>query len=148
RWVRQCWLAMAESRQACRNVGLVLEALRRRGDKRAFILEFYEAYDYFCAETVKGEWAGEIRVWPLLSSIQKLLLVSGDSEAALQVNRRGNEYFLKFRPLVAMVIAEGGVPKDYKLLTLQFVSALRPLLPYVTEAARPAISLGEVTFGE
>lgn len=148
RWVRHRWLVMPESRRACRNVGLVLEALRRRGDQRAFILEFYEAYDYFRAQVLEDEWAGNVRAWPVLKSIQKLLLVPGNSEAALQMNRRGNEMFLKFRPLVEMVISEGVLPKDYRLLTLGFVLALRPLLPYVTEAARPAISFGEVAFGE
>lgn len=148
RWVRWHWLQMPESREACRNIGLLLEALRRREDHRAFILEFYEAYDYFRSETVNDEWRGQMRDWPLLRNILNILLISGESEAAINVNRRGNEYFQKFRPLIETIIAEGALPRDYKLLTLRFVHALRPLLPYVTQGTRPALSFGDVIFEE
>ena len=143
RIVRQRWLVMPESRRACRNVGLVLEALRRRGH-REFCLEFYEAYDYFRSELVDA-WSGKVRVWPLLKRIEELLRVPGDSEAALRVNRWGNEYFLKFRALMEILFAEQGVPQDYKLLTLEFAQSMQPLAPYVTKS-QSAISFGEVTF--
>lgn len=148
RWLRQRWLSMPETREACRNVGLVLEMLRRRGDSRAFILDFYEAYDYFCAEARSDGWHEQIRVWPVLETIEKLLRTPGDSEAAIQMNRRGNEYFLKFRPLVELIIDEKGIPTDYALLSREFVGVLRPLLNYVTESVRPRIDFREVTFQE
>jgi hypothetical protein len=145
RIVRQRWLVIPESRRACRNIGLLLEALRRRGSNREFCLEFYEAYDYFRSELRDDAWSGQVRVWPLLKTIEELLLVPGDSEAAVQVNRWGNEYFLKFRPLMEIIVAEAGLPRDYSLLTLAFAQSMGHLLPYITENV-PAVSFGEVTF--
>ncbi len=146
RWLRRRWLTMPETRQACRNVGLLLEALRRRGGQREFILEFYEAYDYFCANTKLDEWGKQVRVWPILETIDKLLRVPGDSEAVIRVNRWGNEYFLKFRSLIEIVIAENGIPSDYALLNWEFAWALRPILDYITENVQQRISFGEVVF--
>jgi hypothetical protein len=141
RWVRQRWLALPETRRACRNTGLLLEALRRRGGHRDFVLEFYEAYVYFRAETRAGA-----RAWPVLETAEKLLRVPGDDRAALHLNRRGNEYFLKFRPLVEILIEEGGLPADYDQLSLEFVLALRRLLPYVTEGTQQRVAFGQVEF--
>ncbi|HEX8141243.1 MAG TPA: hypothetical protein VF553_01520 [Pyrinomonadaceae bacterium] len=148
RFVRRGLLGMAETRVSCRNTGLLLEALRRRGESRAFILDFYESYDYFRAQTREREWQAEKRCWPILEEIEKLLRASGDSDAALQLNRRGNEYFLKFRALIETVIAENGVPADYAHLSREFVQSLRPLLAFVTESARQRLSFGAVAFND
>lgn len=149
RWVRRRWLSMPETRHACRNVGLLLEALRRRGDSRAFILDFYEAYDYFRAGTRAGRrQQGGKRFWPVLEEIEKLLRAPGDDDAAMRINRRGNEYFLKFRPLVETVIAENGIPTDYVHLSREFIQSLRPLLAFTTESTRQRLSFGAVTFGD
>lgn len=145
RVVRQRWLVLPETREACRNIGLVLEALRRGGTNREFCLEFYEAYDYFRSELRDDPWGGSVRVWPLMQNIEKLLRVAGDSEAAIQINRWGNEYFLKFRPLKEILEAEYGVPKDYNLLTLTFAQSLQQLLPYITEQGS-SLSFGEIDF--
>jgi hypothetical protein len=144
RWVRRRWLMMPETRRACRNMGLLLEALRRRGDCRAFLLDFYESYDYFRARTRADE--GRKRFWPVLEEIEKLLRASGESDAAMQINRRGNEYFLKFRPLVETVIAENGIPTDYAHLSREFIQSLRPLLAFTTESTRQRLSFGAVAF--
>ncbi|MDX6696086.1 MAG: hypothetical protein QOF02_3689 [Blastocatellia bacterium] len=146
RWARRRWLTMPETRAACRNVGLLLEALRRRGGHRAFILDFYEAYDYFRARTRPGEWQGQERFWPVLVETEKLLRVAGDSDAVLHINRRGNEYFLKFRALIETVIAENGIPTDYAHLSREFIQSLRPLLAYTTAGARQRLSFGTVAF--
>ncbi|HEY6190517.1 MAG TPA: hypothetical protein VIW80_22895 [Pyrinomonadaceae bacterium] len=148
RWVRRRWLSMPETRQACRNTGLLLEALRRRGDSRAFILDFYEAYDYFRARTRAERRRGQKRFWPILEEIEKLLRASGEHDAAIEINRRGNEYFLKFHPLVETVIAENGVPADYAHLSREFIQSLRPLLAFVTESTRQRLSFGAVTFSD
>lgn len=145
RVVRQRWLILPETRRACRNIGLVLEALRQAGINREFSLEFYEAYDYFRSELKNDPWAGKVRVWPLMQTIEKLLRVAGDSDAAVKMNRRGNEYFLKFRPLTEIIVAEDGVPKDYDLLTLGFAQSIKQLLPYITEQA-PPLSFREIDF--
>lgn len=142
-WVRNRWLGMPETRLACRNVGLLLEALRRRGGHRSFILEFYEAYGYFRSETRTNELGEQVRVWPMLLEIEKLLRTPGDSEAAIRVNRWGNEYFMKFRPLVQIIIAENVVPPDYALLSREFAVAVQSLLPYVTDKAGGHISFDD-----
>ena len=146
RWVRRRWLVMPETRHSCRNIGLLLEALRRRGEHRAFILDFYEAYDYFRAQARAHQWQSGERFWPVLEEIEKLLRVGGESDAAIQINRRGNEYFLKFRALVETVIAENGIPTDYALLSREFIQTLRPLLAFVTEGTRQRLSFGAVAF--
>jgi len=73
-----------------------------------------------------------------------LLKVPGDNEAAINLNRRGNEYFLKFRPLVDIIIQEKAIPKSYKVMSL--VQALRPLLDYISESIQQNIVFGEVEF--
>jgi hypothetical protein len=127
-------------------LGLLLEALRQRGDQRAIILEFYEAFDYFRAEQIADPWHGTIRHWPLLDHIERLLRADGDSEAAIQLNRRGNEYFLLFRPLLEIIITEHGLPRDYNHLKLDLIQALRSLLPLTTEAQIPRPQLQNVEF--
>jgi hypothetical protein len=145
-WLRHRWLLMPETRQACRNVGLVLEALRRQGDHRDFILEFYAAYDYFRAQTRPDAWQGWVRFWPILETIEKLLRTPGDNEAAIRVNRWGNEYFLKFLSLMKIVIEEGGIPSDYMKLSRGFVVTQRRLLDYVTYGMQRQIAFGPVAF--
>jgi hypothetical protein len=144
--LRRRWLSMPDTHLACRNLGLLLEALRRRGDQRAIILEFYEAFDYFRAEQVADPWQGTIRRWPLLDDIERLLRADGDSEAAIQLNRRGNEYFLLFRPLLQIIITEQGLPCDYYHLTPDLIQALRPLLTLTTEALVPRPQVQNVEF--
>lgn len=146
RWLRQRWLALPESLRACRNVGLVLEALRRQGGQRAVLLEFYEAYDH--RYTRGGPSTGSGGDWPLLRTMATLLRATGDDEVALRLNRRGKAHFLKFYPLVQLVIAEGGVPTDYAHLRREFVLALQVLLPYVTLGARQRVVFSEVEFAE
>ena len=146
RRLRHRWLALPETRDACRNLGLLLEALRRRGNHRELLLEFYEAYDYFRAESRPGKWGNTRRVWPVLDTIEKLLRAPGDHDAAILLNRRGNEYFLTFRPFLEILIAENRLPSEYAHLTLEFEQALRPLLDYATERAEPRISFGSVAF--
>jgi hypothetical protein len=153
RWARHCWLALEETHAACRNTGLLLEALRRRGGHRDLLWAFYESYDYFrgAPRSGNGHRYGRVaRTWPVLATIEKLLAVTGDddlaSEAALRANRRGSAYFLKFRPLLELVVDEGGLPAGYPQLTVGFVLALRRLVPYTTTAARQRISFEAVAF--
>ncbi len=152
-YLRRRWLALPETRPACRNLGLLLEALRRRGDQRAFILEFYEAYEYFCAETVQAPGSRPNRRWPLLSKINRLLQTGSHIdpahetalEAALHLNRRGNEYFLKFLPLVRLIIKQGP-PTDYNHLR-DLPLALRPLLDLTTAGTGQRFELASIQFG-
>ena len=168
RWLRHRWLAMPETRPACRNLGLLLEALSRREGWRDLILEFYEAYAYFRVQVMPDDWEGIRLRWPIFEVIAPLLLASagGDespvaealNEAALLANRRGNEYLLKFWPLIQIVIEEGGIPTDYPHLIYydrprrrnryDLFLALQALSRYATIGSRGAqrISFGQVVF--
>lgn len=148
RWVGHRWLAMPASLGASRNVGLLLELLRRQDDPalRDFVLSFYESYDYFRGEARTDEWGRRVRVWPELEAIDRMLRVPGDSDAAIEMTRRGNEHFLKFRPLVQAIIDGGGMPQDYALLTTDFVMTLRGLLNYVAGGPARRIDFTEAEF--
>ncbi|MBN2332419.1 MAG: hypothetical protein JXO49_12595 [Deltaproteobacteria bacterium] len=149
RWLRHSWLSMPETRLACRNLGLVLAALHHKGGFQQQILEFYEAYDYFGRLLSERQEDGG-SCWPVLQVIRKLLLAAGEGAGAAQavhLNRRGNEYFLKFRPLIDIIIAEGGIPAGYGRLSREFVQEhLRPLLDYVAERSGERFSFGTLSF--
>nr|VFJ50697.1 MAG: hypothetical protein BECKFM1743C_GA0114222_100883 [Candidatus Kentron sp. FM]VFJ50727.1 MAG: hypothetical protein BECKFM1743A_GA0114220_100873 [Candidatus Kentron sp. FM]VFK08739.1 MAG: hypothetical protein BECKFM1743B_GA0114221_100803 [Candidatus Kentron sp. FM] len=141
RRLRLRWLQMPETRPACRNLGLFLELLRRQGGYRDFILNFYEAYEH----ATIGRYNSDSRL-PLLAEIERLLRAPGDSEAAIRLNRWGNEYFLKFHALLETVIAEDGLPTDFRHLTPELVLSVRKLLPWVTEVADSAAELESIEF--
>jgi hypothetical protein len=149
-YLRRRWLALPETRSACRNLGLLLEALRRRGKYRTFILDFYEAYDYSYGETRKDRGGRRYRCWPILDRIERLLCASGECEegleAAIRLNRWGNEYLLKFHALIQIIAAEGCVPTDYNHLHPGWIPALRPLLDFTTEGVGPGLDLEAIEY--
>ncbi len=149
-YLRRRWLALPETRPACRNLGLLLEALRRRGNQRAFILDFYEAYDYLHGETRENRRGRPYRCWPILDRVERLLHASGGSEesleAAIRLNRRGNEYLLKFHALIQIIAEEGRVPTDYNHLHPGWIPALRPLLDFTTEGVGPRPNLEAIEY--
>lgn len=146
-YLRRRWLSQPETYQACRNQGLFLEALRRRGSYRLFLLAFYEAYDYFAGQWVESA-AGKERRWPLLDDIEALLRAEGDSQAAYHLHRRGQEYFLRFAPLVAVISADGRPPTDFNLLSLALLQRLRSLMNWVSEGAVPRLNLNTIEYGD
>lgn len=149
RFLRQRWLTLPETGPSCRNLGLVLEGLRRHGNHRDFILEFYEAYDYFRGQKQENIRGGTYRGWPILDKIGRLLRLGGESEAAseaaMRLNHRGSEYFLKFHALTQIIREERGVPRDYRHLNPGWIPALRPLLDF-TEWERSGPEMGPVEF--
>jgi hypothetical protein len=146
-YLRRRWLALPETREACRNLGLLLEALRRRGDQRAFILTFYEAYDHFCAETVVDAERRPHRRWPVFDQMERLLRAGGENEAAIRLNRRGNEYFLKFRPLAQIIIDDDHPPTDFNLLSNALIGAVRSAMRFTSDGLGPRLNLESVEFG-
>lgn len=131
RWLRRRWLGFFRHPRPCRNVGLLLEALRRRGHARPFLLDFYEALDRFGGTGEPGA-----RRWPLLETAGELLRVPGETEAAIRLNRRGNDYAMLFRPVAELMAAEGSLPRrTHPLLTGELLAAIRPLLDWITERA-------------
>jgi hypothetical protein len=50
------------------------------------------------------------------------------------MNRRGQEYFLLFHPLVEIIIDRKQIPTEYQYIDIQFVKKhIRPLLNYIGE---------------
>jgi len=149
RFLRQRWLTLPETGPACRNLGLLLESLRRQGNLRDFILEFYESYDYLCGQNIRTIRSGTYRHWPLLDKIERLLHTGGESdagmEAAIRLNWLGHEYFLKFHALTQIIRDEGRVPTDYSHLNPGWIPALRPFLQF-TEWSASQPEMGPVEF--
>ncbi len=147
-FLRRRWLSLPETRSACRNLGLLLEALRRRGGRRDFILEYYEAYDYAGGKPMKDSLRRKDRRWPILDRCAQLLRAGGDGEktleASLRLNRLGREYFFKFHPLIQLIAENGGrVPTEYNLLSPGWIPALRALMNYIDE--NPCIDIDPKT---
>ncbi len=146
-YLRHRWLSLPEEHWACRNLGLLLEALRRRHTCRDLSLSFYEAYQYTHVAIATDNSTRRYRHWPLLQRIETLLRANGPDKVALALNRIGNEYLLKFWPLIQYIIAEDGLPHDYEHLTLDFVRAIRPLLQFATVDTRQVeLQMGKITF--
>ncbi len=117
----ESWLELPENGLSGAGTGIFLEELRLRDPVRFRrpILEFYEAYDYL---SHFGKAAGKETPPPQLEIMERLLRAS-DRE----LNRRGNERFLKFRALLEIIAEEQAVPHDFKHLSRTF--CLRELLP-------------------
>ncbi|ETR70524.1 MAG: hypothetical protein OMM_03180 [Candidatus Magnetoglobus multicellularis str. Araruama] len=143
-WLRKTWLEIPENRNSCRNIGLVLEVLKRQKKYQDFILEFYESYDYFSCKTINDDWYGQLRYWPVIKTIENLISVPASNEAAIKLHRRGNEYFYKFRPVIDIIIAEKKIPDSYEIMAL--LQALRPLMNKITESTKQNVSFGDVEF--
>jgi hypothetical protein len=135
-WLRRRWLALPPTRPLCRNLGLLLEALRQRGGWRAFLLEFYEAYDH----------AWRPVGWPVLAQVRRLQSVAGDSEAVVRLNRCGDEHLILFWALIQTVIADGRMPADYRHLSVDFVRQLRRLLDLSGIGGGRGLDLGNIEF--
>jgi hypothetical protein len=147
RYLRHRWLSVPETRPACRNLGLLLEALRRRGDRRPLVLGFYEAYDRFAAHPLQDHQNRARRRWPVLDTIERLLRAQGETDATIALNRWGNEYFLKFHALIETVKAERVLPADFRLLTWGLLVELRRLMEWTTEPGHgPRVDPGNIEF--
>jgi hypothetical protein len=153
-YLRRRWLSLPETHHSCRNLGLLLESVRLTGMQRGFILSFYEAYDRFCAQDIHNHWTnGRHRTWPILWEIERLLQTGRAGEgisqqAALSLNRRGNEYFLKFYPLIEMIKDDGHPPTDFRLLTNELISSVGRLLDWITLGATSGLKIGQIEFRE
>ncbi|MBN2807933.1 MAG: hypothetical protein JXR80_00375 [Deltaproteobacteria bacterium] len=133
RLLRDQWLILPENSLSCTGLGIFLEELRRRGEEkfRTTILEFFEAYDYMHCQQ-RPETAGNDAAHPLgypRLTIIKHLLESKNR----QLNRRGNEYFLKFRALLEIIAREQSIPREFRHLSREFcLQHLAPLTALAT----------------
>lgn len=128
------WLNLPEERAACRNLGLLLEALRQQAGQRDFILTYYNAYAYTTRRVYTDNRGRQRDYWPGVERIERLLRPKTASDgAALSLARLGSEHFLKFWPLVQLVAAEGQLPgTPYRWLNQPFVQALAPLVNFAS----------------
>ena len=174
-WLRRQWLDMPETRRVCRNQGLILEYLRRGKvpAHRDFILEFYEAWDRLRFRDSFGA-KPQAPAFPqhpqavfdpreidafglplndlpsdpgLFDVIEQHLRAQGHGDAVLRLNRWGNEYLLKFLPLIEIIIEESRLPEKYRHLTTGLALAIKRLLPYAVWNIRRRIVFQPVTFG-
>ncbi|MEA3333681.1 MAG: hypothetical protein U9Q58_08800, partial [Pseudomonadota bacterium] len=98
RLLRDQWLTIPENGLSCMGLGIFLEELRRRGKEqfRTPILEFFEAYDYLQRHQTQIKGTAD--------SYKKLIIIRHLLESKnLEHNRKGNEYFLKFRALLEII---------------------------------------------
>jgi len=124
------WLRLPESRLSCLGLGLFLEELRRRGPYDPLILSFFEAYEFMLKVVPPDPETGRADLIKLIAS---QLGASGDSLSGRRLNQVGNEYFMKFRALLEIVAARGGVPGEFRHLTHDFCfKRLLPLVPLAT----------------
>ena len=133
RILRDQWLTIPENGLSCTGLGIFLEELRRRGKKqfRTPILEFFEAYDFIQHHQTQTE--GDPDSYHR-HSYQKLTIIRHLLESKnRELNRKGNEYFLKFRALLEIIAAEQAIPRKFRHLSREFcLQRLAPLSALAT----------------
>jgi len=105
RWIIHQWLDLPTCVESCRNTGLVLESIRRKGDHTAFILDFYESCLYY-----HMYHKSSYDLFNILEICESLLTVPGANKATQQLNRKGQAYFLQFIPLLEMTHSHQSIP--------------------------------------
>ncbi|MCW2247733.1 hypothetical protein M2352_003367 [Azospirillum fermentarium] len=148
RCVRRCWLALPRSAVACRNLGLVLEALRQHGRHREFLYAFYEAYEYFHA--IRPASDPSRRHWAVLDDVARLLAAADTSapHRALRLQQRARSRFLFFHPLLQLIISERGIPSTLNHLRDLPIAAAH-YIDLTAATSRPArMDMSDIEFGE
>ncbi len=128
RILRDQWLSIPENSLSCMGLGIFFEELRHRGKKpfRTPILEFFEAYDFMQRHQVHTEGDGD--KYHRLTIIRHLL-----ESKNREHNRKGNEYFLKFRALLEIIAEEQAIPRKFHHLSREFcLQRLAPLTALAT----------------
>ena len=142
RILRDQWLTIPENTLSCMGLGIFFEELRRRGKNqfRTPILEFFEAYDYLQRHQTQTENSN--------NSYQKLTIIRHLLESKnREHNRKGNEYFLKFRALLEIIAEEQSIPKKFRHLSREFcLQHLAPLAALATVIGGERTALAP-TFG-
>ena len=153
RVLRDQWLSIPENSLCCMGLGIFLEELRRRGKKdfRTPILEFFEAYDYMQRHQIKTDGTPDLQRktrYQRLTIIQHLL-----ESKNRKLNRKGNEYFLKFRALLEIIAEEQAIPSKFRHLSREFcLQRLAPLSALATviggERTAMAPSFGAIQYSD
>ena len=137
RLLRDQWLTIPENGLSCMGLGIFLEELRRRGKKqfRTPILEFFEAYDYLQRHPTQTE--------DTTCNYKKITIIRHLLESKnREHNRKGNEYFLKFRALLEIIAAEQAIPREFHHLSRELCyQHLAPLSTLATIIGGERITL-------
>ena len=148
RLLRDQWLTIPENTLSCIGLGIFFEELRRRGKKqfRTPILDFFEAYDFMQRHQVQTEDTGD--KYHRLTIIRHLL-----ESKNREHNRKGNEYFLKFRALLEIIAEEQAIPREFRHLSRDFcLQRLAPLSALATviggERATHTPTFGTIQFSD
>ncbi|MEA3347887.1 MAG: hypothetical protein U9Q39_02365, partial [Pseudomonadota bacterium] len=98
---------------------------------RTPILEFFEAYDFLQRHQAQPEEhldTNPRHPYQRLTIIRHLL-----ESKNREHNRKGNEYFLKFRALLEIIAAEQSIPREFRHLSREFcLQHLAPLSSLAT----------------
>ncbi len=127
--LKNAWLELPENRLSCLGLGVFLEEIRRRGQYDDLILSFFESYEFL--QKLPPTESDNVKVC-LPDLIASQLRAPGDSLSGRRLNQVGNEYFLKFRALLEILAAWGGVPGEFRHLSHDF--CFKRLLPLVALA--------------
>ena len=148
RYLQRRWLELEETRIACRNIGLFLEALRAQGDHYEFVLNFYKTFAFLRCQTTR-DGLDVFHRWPMFDDTERLLRVEGDSEAAVRLNRRGNERFALMLALLEMINEErGNSPFGVEARLDTLVGVVIALSEWATLGTQQSPGLGTIEFGD
>ena len=127
RMLRHGWLQLPEQSNATIGIGIFLEEMRLRDEKkfRRPILEYYEACDYLARKRQAGN--GQEDPYPEITTIRQLL-----SSRNRTLNHKGNVRFLRYRALLEIIASEQGLPGDFRHLSREFCLRLLPLARLAT----------------
>jgi hypothetical protein len=144
RWMLHQWINCPQSLESSRNIGLILETLRRHGDYQDFILDFYESCMYY-----QGINKSSFDLFDALSTCKTYLSTPGASKASRHFNLKGHEYFVLFMPLMELTIENNQIPSRSRHLANEvaaLVMASKELYRYMPESGGHAIEFSPPVF--
>jgi len=143
RWVIHEWLKLKISLNTCRNTGLILESLRRKGIHNSFILDFYESCVYFSNDKSIFD------IYGALDTTETLLSAPGANKLARKLNLKGHEYYIQFLPLMKMMDDKKSAPCRSKNLNKKIISIIMRLqgfYTYLVKEGEHKTIFGEIEF--
>ena len=140
RWLIHEWLKLPLCLESCRNTGLVLEALRQKGNHKSFILDFYESCVYYHknSQTV-------FDIYGALNTTEKLLSAPGTNKLSRKLNIKGQEYYIQFEPLMKLLNENQNVPNRCQHVHKDIISLilrLQTLDKYIPRKGKNKIVFG------
>ena len=144
RWIIHQWINLPQSLESSRNIGLILETLRRRGKYEGFILDFYESCLYYQQINPSS-----YDLFDALNRCKTYLSTPGANKASRHFNIKGHEYFILFIPLLEITIKAGQTPCRSKHLANEMAALVmmsKELYRYMPETGGNAINFSPPEF--